>query len=382
MCIYFILLTHYLPADGMADKSTIATHNNDCTECDTRVNHVPAADWPKGSQRPVFSDRQAYPFYAEEEAYNIHGPAYLVSNVDSSIYNWPARPPIHYIDQVEHTFGYTMGTYGIQNERQLGMGESTCTAIFVSFPVYSGGKAYMNIRQMSEIAMERCETARCAIALMGDLAETHGYYGGSEVNDTLAGQQEESGEHLTVTDAKETWMFHVLPDSTGTAAIWVAQRVPDHHISVVANQFIVTAVNLNDTQNFMGSTNMYAEAIKNHLWDPSSGVAFNFAKVIFYSILITLFILVILPVFHDTSLHARILITIYIYIYIYISCRFTVVITAASGAGTCALAACGGSSPSPPRPSSCLRTPTALPHTGTAPMAPSLTLSAWSRIRS
>ena len=265
--------------DGTVDGSTITTHNNDCSECDIRVTHVPARDWPKGSKRPIFRERSAYPKYAEEEEYNIHGPEYLVSNIDSSIYNWPAMPPFFYIDQVEHTYGYTLGSYGIQNERQLGMGESTCRAVFASTPAYAGGDAHMNVRTIMEIAMERCETARCAIILMGDLAMEYGFYGAGDPSEPVESQQNEAGEALTVSDPHETWMFHVMPDDSGTSAIWVAQRVPDDHITAVANQWVITSVNLNDTQNFMGSSNIFDQAIKNKLWDPTSGEPFSFAKV-------------------------------------------------------------------------------------------------------
>lgn len=48
-------------------------------------------------------------------------------------------------------------------------------------------------------------------------------------------------------------MFHLLADDTGASAVWVAQRVPDDHITAVANQFVIGQIDLADTANFMAS---------------------------------------------------------------------------------------------------------------------------------
>ena len=61
---------------------------------------------------------------------------------------------------------------------------------------------------------------------------------------------------VNVGDANEAWVMHVMPDPTSLSAIWVAQRVPDDHVTVVMNMFTIRDVNLSDTRNFMGSKNM------------------------------------------------------------------------------------------------------------------------------
>ena len=169
---------------AMETGATVTTHNNDCVQCDQRLTHVPARDWADGSMRPIFPFRVAYPRYLEMPEYNIHGPEYLTANTDIYDWNYSDFKPIGYITQVEHTYGYTLGTYGIMNEKQLSIGESTCRAKLYAFAVnqidpFSGeqGKALFNIIPLTEIALERCKTARCAIETIGALAEEYGFYG-------------------------------------------------------------------------------------------------------------------------------------------------------------------------------------------------------------
>jgi hypothetical protein len=186
---------------------SLTTHNNECKECDYRITHVPARDWPKGWLRPIHDNWNMYPRYLEDPGshLDIHGSDYYPSWVDFSVYNWTFTMPIGFIDQVEHTYAYTLGTYGIQNEKQLSIGESTCRARFTAKPVLvDGGRALITVYMMTEIAMERCATARCAIQLMGDLATRYGYYGPGWEKD-VPSAQDEAGEALVVSDTRENW---------------------------------------------------------------------------------------------------------------------------------------------------------------------------------
>ena len=117
------------------------------------------------------------------------------------------------------------------NEHQVAIGESTCAARFWSAPATAGGLARIEVREMSKIgnaifildslsihrfrqtALERCSSAREAVKMMGELAETYGFYAADwSGGDASKG---EGGEALTVIDKMEAWVFHVLADDTG-----------------------------------------------------------------------------------------------------------------------------------------------------------------------
>ena len=76
----------------------------------------------------------------------------------------------------------------------------------------------MSVDTLSQLAMERTKSSRDAVKLMG-LAEKYGFYGWRK------GSFEGTAESLLVTDP-EGFIFHILPDDTGTSAIWAAQRGP------------------------------------------------------------------------------------------------------------------------------------------------------------
>jgi dipeptidase len=110
------------------------------------------------------------------------------------------------IPDIANTFGYLTkpGGYASLNDQGVALAESTCSAVF------AGNKstgAQLDIVDLSELGLERASSARQAVQVMGGLAEQYGYY--------------DAGESLLVSDATEAWIFHILPDHTGTSAIWV-----------------------------------------------------------------------------------------------------------------------------------------------------------------
>lgn len=262
-------------------KGPMVTHTADCAECDFRINKVPAADYPEGTLRPIYLLSGAYPRQVRED----RGETWKESNLEDMPQKaeWARigkREIIGYIPQVAHTYALLEGMYGIMNEHQVAIGESTCASKLWAAPRgSSGGKALLEASELSQIALERCDTARAAIQLMGSLAEEYGFYS-AEWDTSLFGDslpKGEGGEALTVIDKTEAWVFHIIPDDTGTSAVWVAQRVPDNHIAVVANNFIIREIE-EDSDNFMYSSTIYAVAQRKGWWTPESG-RLNFLKV-------------------------------------------------------------------------------------------------------
>lgn len=161
------------------------------------------------------------------------------------------------IPQVRHTYRYLDTAYPCLNERQVAMGETTIGGR----DTLQNKKGLFMIEELQRIALERCATAREAIALMGSLAEQYGYG--------------DSGECLTVADPREVWIFEIFgagPKKIG--AVWAAQRIPDDEIAVSANISRIGKIDLNDKDHFMASSNVKSLARELKLWDGKSEFSF------------------------------------------------------------------------------------------------------------
>ncbi len=165
--------------------------------------------------------------------------------------------PIGEIPQVKNTFQYLNTAYPSLNEKQLAIGEST----FGGREELKSEKGLIDCQRLCKLMLERCSSARDAIELAGNLLKEYGW------NDY--------GECLTIADKNEVWHLEIVGQGKGeTGAVWAAQRVPDKHISINANASTIKEININDTDHFMYSENIFELAKKNGWW--TEGETFRF----------------------------------------------------------------------------------------------------------
>ncbi len=160
-----------------------------------------------------------------------------------------AHIPIGNIPQVRKTYGYINTAYPCMNEKQLAIGEST----FGGRSELHSEKGLIDCQRLCVLILQRCTTAREAIKTADELTKKYGW--------------SDEGECLTIADKTEVWHLEILgagKDKIG--AVWVAQRVPDEHVSVNANASRIRKIDLDNPDYFMASDNVYSLAKENKWW--------------------------------------------------------------------------------------------------------------------
>ena len=144
------------------------------------------------------------------------------------VYEWDTGKYLGEIPQAARTYQRV----GNMNEHQLIIAETT----YGGRHELEDPKGIMDYGSLIYIALERAKTAREAIDVIVDLANTYGYYS--------------SGESFSIADKDEVWVMDLIgkgPDNKGI--VWVARRVPDGYICAHANQARISTFPLNDPEN-------------------------------------------------------------------------------------------------------------------------------------
>ena len=121
-----------------------------------------------------------------------------------------------------------------------------------------------NYSDLARIMLERAESAREAVEIMGELIDTYGYttYGGNS--------------HL-IADPDEGW---VVIEMAGSQGLWVAERLGPDDVRVNYPGYIGDVpLDFMSNPDFMGSANLISFAVEQGWYDPDGGKAFNVDEV-------------------------------------------------------------------------------------------------------
>ena len=171
-----------------------------------------------------------------------------------------AKETSSYVTTAQFTQGVSIElTMGGVNEHQVSAGSSSgdhCLKEEVKKVSPRHPTAIGDYRMT--LALQRAKTAREAIKIMADLTEK---YGARTDNYVLA-------------DPNEAWLWEEFQDRR-----WIAVRVPDDSFVVEANNRRIANIDLEDTENYMGSKDIIDFAVEHGFYDPDGGEPFSCAKV-------------------------------------------------------------------------------------------------------
>ncbi|GEM_PF-162844 len=173
------------------------------------------------------------------------------------------------IPQVDETYAYfwdqcpgTPFSNNIINEWGVSLGSNACPSredpveeVAARGDILDGGLAF----QLRIILAERSKTAREAVEAAAELLDTYGYNA--------------SGRCLHIVGPESAWQLQMVRGKQ-----YVARRVRDDEVAIVANTYSIREVDPDDRDNFVCSPRLIEYAVERGWYDPEGGEPFDFAK--------------------------------------------------------------------------------------------------------
>ena len=167
------------------------------------------------------------------------------------------------LDQADQTWAYIWSELpGMRfsdsyiNEWGVGIASDNCPSREDKPEITDGGIGF----KLRRIVAQRARSAREGVLLAGQLVERFGYV--------------DSGRTYIICDAEEGWLFCAV-----NGKHWLARRVPDNEVAMVANTYTIHEVDLADKDNFLACDDIISYAIKRGWYDPDKDGPFDFAAV-------------------------------------------------------------------------------------------------------
>ena len=169
---------------------------------------------------------------------------------------WDTGRAIGKIRQAQTTYR----TLGNSNEHSLFITETT----FGGRPELEDPNGGIDYGSLIYITLQRAKTAREAINIIAELANTYGYCS--------------SGESFSLIDIEEAWIMELIgkgPEDKGI--VWVARRIPDGYVSAHANQARITTFPWSDPENCLYAKDV-ADVARKFGWFEGKNEDFSFAE--------------------------------------------------------------------------------------------------------
>ena len=187
-----------------------------------------------------------------------------------SLYQYVPGKYTEWMDVTEWDTGRALGRIRQAQQTYRTLSNSNEHSLFITETTWGGRPELedpnggIDYGSLIYITLQRAKTAREAIDIIVDLANTYGYAS--------------SGESFSLVDREEAWIMELIgkgPNDKGI--VWVARRIPDGYVSAHANQARITTFPWNDKENCLYAPDV-AEVARKFGWFDGKDEEFSFAN--------------------------------------------------------------------------------------------------------
>ncbi len=156
-------------------------------------------------------------------------------------------PQTHFSNMIINEWGVAFGSNGCRSKENI-------DDLKARNEILDGGIGF----DLRFTLAERAKTAKEAVLIAVDLINKYGY--------------NSSGRSLNIVDQNEAWQLQMVAGKH-----FVARKVQDDEVVVIANTYSIRTVDLSDTDNFICSPDLIDYAIERGWYNPKEGKKFDFA---------------------------------------------------------------------------------------------------------
>jgi len=188
--------------------------------------------------------------YGPEDLVELRNGGTLPEVAETFSLIWLENTGISFSDAYFNEWGVVTGSDG------CGTREDSYDELVARGDITDGGIEYM----LRRLVAQRAKTAREGVEIAGELLNRFGYAA--------------SGRSLMIVDPNEAWVLSMVRGKH-----WVAQKCPDDEVVLLPNVHVIGEIDLEDTDNFIGSpADVKDYAIERGWYDPNSGKPFSFRE--------------------------------------------------------------------------------------------------------